>query len=431
MKELWRQKMNVRKIAALGVILLVNRLTFADASYQETSQITGGTMVDQLKSISFLGKTMNNMFAPTNTLTMVHGNQKAVVSKDSTEITDLDKETITRIDTAHKTYTVTTFAQMRQAFANMPKQMEQAQAQAKQAQAQEQAQQPKTDLKTSFDVSAKNTGVTKEINGLTAQEQLVTMQMHITDPNAPPTEAVNTMTYVVTTDAWIAPDPPEVKEIQDFDVRMGKKLMAGVDMSAFKAQMSQMSQMNQNAGMAQVFGGKPGSAEAMAQMQKEIAKLKGTRVMEVTRMGGSGSGPGAAPNSAQAAPAAPATTTPANSSGAVAGQVATDTAAQTAAGEASKLGVFGSALGSSALGAFHKKKAAAAAPAPAPAATDTATATPATSAASGTQTTQSAVLMEMTTQKSNFSQETVPASAFQVPAGFKRVESPMYGAASK
>jgi hypothetical protein len=421
MKEFWRQKMNVRKVVALGVILLVNRFTFADASYQETSQITGGTMVDQLKSISFLGKTMSNMFAPTNTITMVHGNQKAVVTKDSMEITDLDKETITHVDTAHKTYTVTTFAQMRQAIANMPKQMEQAQAQMKQAQAQEKAQQPTTDLKTSFDVSAKNTGVTKEINGLTAQEQVVTMQMHITDPNAPPTEAVNTMTYVVTTDAWIAPDPPEVKEIQDFDVRMGQKLMAGVDMSAFKAQMSQ------NMGMAQLFGSKPGSGEAMAQMQKEMAKLKGTRVMEVTRMGGSGSGPGAAQNTAQAAPPA---ATPASTPGSsVAGQVATDTAAQTAAGEAGRLGVFGSALGNSALGAFHKKKAAAAAPAPAP--TDTATATPATTAASGTQTTQSAVLMEMTMQKSNFSRETVPASAFQVPAGFKRVESPVYGAASK
>jgi len=239
------------------------------------------------------------------------------------------------------------------------------------------------------------------------------------------------MTYVVTTDAWIAPDPPEVKEIQDFDVRMGQKLMAGVDMSAFKAQMTQMSQMNQNPGMAQLFGGKPGSAGAMAQMQKEIAKLKGTRVMEVTRMGGSGSGPGAAQNTAQAAPAAPAAATPASSSGSsVAGQVATDTAAQTAAGEASRLGVFGSALGSSALGAFHKKKAAAAA-APTPAAAPAATATTTTPAADGTQTTQSAVLMEMTTQKSNFSQETVPASAFQVPAGFKRVESPAYGAASK
>src|SRR6202453_4938678 len=304
--------MNIRKVAALGVILLGSRFMFAEASYQETTQVTGGSMVDSFKSVSFLSKSMGNMFAPMTTTTMVHGNQKAVVGKDSTEITDLDRETITRIDNIHKTYTVTTFAQMRQAIANMPKQMEQAQEQVKQAQAQQAAQQPKTDLKTSFEVSAKNTGVSKEVNGLTAQEQEVTMQMHITDPNAPPTEAVNSITYVITTDAWIAPDPPEVKEIQDFDMRMGQKLMAGVDLSAWKSQMSQ------NAGMAQLFGGKPGSAEAVAQMSKEIAKLKGTRVMEVTRMGGSGTGPGvtqnSTPNTAQAAPA------PANSSGAVAGQ---------------------------------------------------------------------------------------------------------------
>jgi hypothetical protein len=225
------------------------------------------------------------------------------------------------------------------------------------------------------------------------------------------------MTYVVTTDAWIAPDPPEVKEIQDFDVRMAKKLMAGVDLSAFQAQMGQMSQ---NAGMAQLFGGQPGSAEAMAQMSQEMAKLKGTRVMEVTRMGGSGTGPGVTQNTAQTTPAA----APGNSSGAVAGQVATDTAAQTAAGESSKLGVFGNALGSSALGAFHRKKAAT----PPPAADTTATTT--TPAAGGTQTT-GAVLMETTTQKSNFSQGPVPSSAFVVPAGFKKVESPVYGTPGK
>jgi hypothetical protein len=416
--------MKSSKITALGVILLANQFVLADASYQESSQITGGTMVDSLKSVSFLSKSIGNMFAPTNTVTMVHGNQKAVLSKESTEITDLDKETITHIDTVHKTYTVTTFAQMRQAFANMPKQMQQAQDQVKQAQAQ-QPQQPKTDLKTSFDVSAKNTGVSKEINGLTAQEQVVTMQMHVTDPNAPPTEAVNSMTYVVTTDAWIAPDPPEVKEIQEFDKRFGQKLMEGVDMSAFKAQMSQMSQMKQNPGMAQMFGGQPGSAEAMAQMGKELAKLQGTRVMEVTRMGGSGTGPGAAQNTATTpAQPSPAAATP-QSGGAVAGQVATDTAAQTAAGEASRMGVLGSALGSSALGAFHRKKA----PTPAPAA-----ATPAnteTPGATGTQTTSGATLMEMTVQKSNFSREPVPTSAFQVPAGFKKVESPTYGAPTK
>src|ERR1700691_1786685 len=402
--------MNIRKVAALGVILLGNRFMYADASYQETTQVTGGSMVDSLKSVSFLSKSLGNMFAPMTTTTMVHGNQKAVVSKDYTEITDLDRETITHIDTLHKTYSVVTFAQMRQAIANMPKQMEQAQAQMKEAQA-EQPQQPKTDLKTSFDVSAKNTGVTKEVNGLTAQEQVVTMQMHITDPNAPPTEAVNSMTYVVTTDAWIAPDPPEVKEVQDFDLRFAQKLMDGVDLSAFTAPMMQLHESSKTPALMQMFGGKPGSAEAMAQMGKEMAKLQGTRVMEVTRMGGSGSGPGAAQNTATAQPAA--ATTPAPSGSAVAGQAATDTTTQTAAGEASKLGVFGSALGSSALGAFHKKKAATPPPA--------ATTTPADSTSAGTQTTSSATLMEMTTQKSNFSAEPVSASVFQVPAGFKKV----------
>src|ERR1700744_2433789 len=150
--------MNFRKVAALGIILLANRLMFADASSQETRQITVGSMVAPLKSMSFLSKSMRDMLAPITTTTMIHGNQKAVVGKDSIEITDLDKETVTHIDNVHKTYTVVTFAQMRQAFAQAPKQIQQAQEQAKQAPDQPQ---PKSDVKTSFDVSVKNTGATK------------------------------------------------------------------------------------------------------------------------------------------------------------------------------------------------------------------------------------------------------------------------------
>jgi hypothetical protein len=389
--------MNLRKVAALGIILLASRLTYADASYQETSQITGGSMMAPLKSISFLSKSMRDAFAPITTTTMIHGNQKAVVGKDSIEIIDLDKETVTRIDNVHKTYTVMTFAQMRQAFEQMPKQMQQAQDQAKQ---EPQAQQPKSDVKTSFDVSVKNTGVTKQVNGFTAQEQIVTLQMHATDPNAPPTDAANSVTYTVTTDAWITPDPPEVKEIQDYDKRYAQKLMEGVDLSAFKAQMTQMQNSSQNPGLSQMFAGKPGSADAMAEMGKEMAKLQGTRVMEVTRMGGSGTGPGAAQNSAQTSDPAPAAAPP-SSNGSMAG-------------------MLGSALGGSALGGFHKKKT--------PPPSDSTTTT--TVAPDGTQTT-SAVLMEMTLQKSNFSEAPVSPSSFEIPSGFKKVDSPMYGAAGK
>jgi hypothetical protein len=400
--------MGMYKVGAIGVMLLVNQCLLADASFQSTYQITGGTLVDALKGQAFIGKAVGKMFAPTNTLTMVHGNQKAVVTKDSMEITDLDQETITHVDMTNKTYSVITFAQMRQAFANMPKQMDQAQTQMKQAQAQmkqQQGQMPANNLQTSFEVTAKNTGVSKVVNGVTAQEQIITMSMKVTDPNAAATNSTNSVTYVVTTDAWIAPDPPAVKEIQDFDLRAAKKMMEGVDMSAFITSMKASS----NAGMAGMFSSQPGAADAMAQMGKEMAKLKGTHVMEVTSMGGSGVGPNAPPASAAAPPAA-------NSTGSVAGQVATDTATQTAAGEAGKLGVFGSALSNSAIGAFRKKKAAPA-PTPAPAATPAA-------APGGTQATQSAVLMETTNQETDFSMEAVPPSAFQIPKGFKRVASP-------
>ena len=310
--------MKTRAVVALGIILLARQVAFADGSYQSTSQVTGGMLVEQLKSIPF-AHLPENSFAPTNTLIMVHGNQKAIVTKDSTEIIDLDKETITRIDTAKRTYTVVTFAQMRQALANMPKQMQEAQARMKQA------QQPRTDLKMSFDVSVKDTGVTKTVNGLSAQEKVITLRMQvITNPNSLVSGAGNAMTYVVTTDVWLAPDPPEMKEIEEFDLRAGPKMMGGTDLSAFATG----ARANASAGMAALLGGQPGSAEAMAQMGKETEKLKGTRVLETASLSGNGG-----------------------------------------------------------------------------------------TGASGT-------LMEMTTQKTHFSQELIPPSVFQVPSGYTKVQSP-------
>jgi hypothetical protein len=399
--------MKTYKATAVVALLLMNQLAFADASYQSTTQITGGTLVDTIKQVSFLSKSMRDMLTPISTTTMVHGNQKAVVSKDSTEITDLDKECMIRVDHARKTYTVITFDEMRRAFANMPKQMDKMQTQMKQAQANQPMPQQPSDIKTSFDVKVNNTGVSKVVNGLTAQEQVITMTMKVTlvnppapapgqavDPNAP-----NSMDYMVTTDAWVAPDPPELKEIADFDVRMGQKLMQGVDMKEFAEQMKQMQQVG-NAAMAQIMGGKPGASDAMAQMAKEVAKLKGTRVMEVTSMGGL----------VPAGTVTDAGATPAPSGQSVAGQVASNTADQTASGEASKagskMGMFGNALSSSALGAFHRKKAA-----------------PATAPAAGGM--QTVVLMATTSQKTNFSHEAVPSTAFEIPVRYKKVSSPM------
>jgi hypothetical protein len=194
---------------------------------------------------------------------------------------------------------------------------------------------------------------------------------------------------------------------------MGQKMMQGVDVQAWLGQMR-----NSNAGMAQLLGGKPGASDAMTQMAKEMAKLKGTRVLEVFSMGGvvpAGSG------SAQSNQPKPGGTSTGDST---AGQVAGDTAAQTAANESSRMGSFGSALGGSMMSAWHKKKAKV--NSDSDTTSNSATSPAGSSAATGgAQGTQNVVLMSMTTEKTNFSHDSVPASAFEVPAGYMKMESPM------
>jgi hypothetical protein len=229
-----------------------------------------------------------------------------------------------------------------------------------------------------------NPGVAKEVNGMNAQEQVVTLTVTVTDPSQPLAAGTNPAVFVVTTDMWVAlQDPPELKEIHDFDVRMGQLMMQGVDVSAMMAEANQA-----KASTSQLFANQPGAAAALQQMGQEMAKLKGTRVMTVTSVGGNAPAGNATASASSNAPGSDQ-----NNTGSVLSSVLPG-----------KLG--------SMMGGFHKKPAA---QQPAPAAT-----TP----ASGSNGISNVVLMQTTEQMLNFSQDAVPASAFQVPAGYKQVPSP-------
>ncbi len=344
--------------------------------------MTGGQLVDSLKSIPFMSKQFKSITDPVTTKTMVHGNQKAVVTKESTEIYDLDKQEIIHIDTVKKQYSVDTFADMRKMMAQMPDKIKQAQAQVAAAQAQ-QPQAPASNLQFNFSVSVKDTGVQQVVNGLNAKQQIMTLTTTVTDPSQPGTSA----TYTVTTEIWTTPDlPEEMKDAQDFDFRFGQALMSGVDMSAY-ANMLGNSLNSSGAAMSQMFSSQPGAAGAYAQMGKEMAKIQGTPILEKTSMGGSGTGAAAPQGSNNAA-----SSQPAPQSG-------------SSAPSLSASGIGGALMGS----IFGKKKSQPANPPPA------ATSTP--------QTPGEVTLMEMTTQKSNFSHDPVPASAFEIPAGYKQVPS--------
>jgi len=353
--------------AVLVACMVACRPALADSSYQSSTQITGGVLMDQMNANPLTAKLTQKMFAPVTITTGVRGNQKVVVRGDTTEIWDLDAQTMTHIDAAKKTYWVATFAQMRQGMKNAMSKMGQTNQTVPQGQTQ-------TSLKTNVQVSVNNTGATQAVNGVNAQEQVVTMTVTVTDPNAPASAAPNGTAYVITADTWVAlEDPPELKEIGDFDVRMGKKMMQGADMSGMTAQVNQMS-----ASTSQLLANQPGMTAALLQMGQQMATLKGTRVMTVTSIGGSGGAADSVQNASNNASSAQGS-------------------------------IFSGKVGAvtSMIGAFHKKQ-----PAQQP--------VPAAAAPSGS----SGVLMQMTDQMLNFSQDPIVDSAFQVPAGYKQLPSP-------
>lgn len=379
---------NPHKTAALALAVLLTPalscIAFADSSYQSTTQVTGGQLVDAVKKMSFLSKSMRNAFQPISTQTMVSGNRKAMVSQDATDIVDLDKQEMIHIDTMHKTYYVATFAQMRQTLEAAAAQIKQAQQQQQEAPSQPQDRQ-KPNVKVTFNASVNNTGQTRTIEGANAQEQIVTVTMTATDETNP----ANTSTITVTTDAWIVPDPPELKEIADFDRRMAKAMMQDVYMPAMAAAGGPSS-----AGMSQLLSSRPGASDAMTQMAKELARIKGTRVQEDTSMSA---------------------TAPQNSSqkGASQDQANSESNSDTPTSRGSVESAAATKVIGGMLGGWHHKKAKQ---------TDQQSDTPTTTTQNG-QVMQTVTLLTTRDQKSNFSQQSIPDSAFEVPAGFKQVPS--------
>ena len=393
------------------ILALFPVICFGDASYQSTTQMNSGMLVNMAKKFAFLSKSMRDLTDPVSEITMVSGNQKAIVSKNYTEIWDLDKKVIIHIDNPTKSYSVTTFADLRKMIQEMPARMAKMQEQLKQAQSQAQGKTPSSvppNYKFDVSVDVKDTGLSKMIEKYNAFQHILTMKMKMTDANNPDTN----VTYSFVEEIWSTPTvPDEMRTVSDFDLRFGQQLMQGMDA---KDLMKSLTDMRSGSGMMmmQMFGAQPGSADSFARMQKELAKITGTRLLEITRMGGTGTGiagqPGATDGSTSTA-----------SGGSVAGQVAKDTATQTATQEAGRItNIPGQALASSVLKGFGRKKKPADTPAPAPATTD-----PSANANTAGAAPTDVTLMEMTVKTYDFSTASVPPSVFQVPAGYKQVQS--------
>jgi hypothetical protein len=387
--------MNIRNALLLGLSLLVPAALFADFQYDEMTQVTGGTIVSMAKFASHFSrdKSGGSITDPVNSTILVKGNRMARISPESTDIIDLDKETITEIYPDKKQYTVVTFQEMKQA-------MEEAMKKAQQQQASKEPAPPPTNNtpppELKFDVKVTNTGASKDVAGLAAKESILKMTMQAKDR-----QSGQTGNIAIANDMWMAPEIPGYDEVRDFNKRFAVKMgemMAGT-LPSFKSVMPAM---------------QPGMMSGMSDMVKEMSKLQGVPVSQTMRMGTTADG-----SPLPAASEAPLPKGP--SAGDVAGQAATnatnaaanDASANAENKVASHMGSFGNVATSlGGFGGFHKKK-------KEPAQDQQTQSGTAASVANQ----NFAVLMESTTQMTKYSSASVDSARFNVPTGFMKVQA--------
>jgi hypothetical protein len=201
--------MNFSKLLILAVALAV--AARADFSYTSTRKGAGAGQAGEVTKHYLKGQKMM----------MDSGNRIVIM--------DFDAQTVTTIQAAKKTYTVTKFADLGQTL-------------------------QQTGAEISADV--KETGQHKTINGFNASEVLMTVQVETAQ-----TQKAG-MKMQMEMDIWVSPDVPGVKEMKAFYQK----------------------NMDRFPWSAMTGGGNPSMQKAMADLQRKMAGLNGVPVLETVRM---------------------------------------------------------------------------------------------------------------------------------------------------
>src|SRR3569833_2054741 len=102
------------KRALVSVVFVLPAVLYAsDYTYQQTTQITGGSLLRMMKTVGVFSSQARHMGDPIVSTIYLKDIRLADVSPEQIHIIDLDKETITLVDVQKKTYSVMTFEQMK------------------------------------------------------------------------------------------------------------------------------------------------------------------------------------------------------------------------------------------------------------------------------------------------------------------------------
>ena len=201
---------------ALPLVALTAAPAWADVKTHDRASIKFEGMLGRMFNL-FGGKSARE---GVETKTAVKGNRKATINDNTGKIIDLSEQKVYDLDMKKKTYTVTTFDQIRQKMKEDEAKAQQQAAKEEPSQKQpeqEPAQKPEKQYQVDFD--AKDTGQKKQIAGYDTHESIITITVHEKGKAIEDSGGV-----IMTDDVWLGPDIPQLKELADFERRYAEAI---------------------------------------------------------------------------------------------------------------------------------------------------------------------------------------------------------------
>jgi hypothetical protein len=240
---------------ALPLVMLTAVSSMADVKTRDKSQVKFEGMLGRMMGM-VAGKAAKDGVVTT---VAVKGDRKVEMNDTFGRIVDLKEEKVYELDVKKKTYEVVTFEELRR---RLREAREKAERQAPKDEQNQQQDKPAREMDVDFDV--KETGQTRSIAGHDTKEVVMTVTVR---EKGRALEDSGGM--VMTSNSWLAPAVPALKELSDFELRYWKAIAPeAAGMSAEQ--------------MAAVMVMYPMVKQAMERLKTEESKLQGTPLATTT-----------------------------------------------------------------------------------------------------------------------------------------------------
>jgi hypothetical protein len=246
---------------ALALVSLSAGAAQAEVKTKDKSQVKFEGMLGRMVGM-FGGKAAREGVIATSA---VKGDRKMTITDTTGRIVDLGEEKVYDLDLKKKTYTVVTFAQLRQQMKEAQEKAAKEAAEQQKEQAGKEKEQPSEkspEVEVDFDL--KETGQKKQILTYDAREVVMTITVR---QKGKTLEDGGGM--VLTSDMWLGPEIPAMKELVDFEVRYWKAIAP--EASGMSAEQ-----------MATVMAMYPMLKQGMERLNKEKVNMRGTALATVT-----------------------------------------------------------------------------------------------------------------------------------------------------